>query len=127
MLVATFGKMPRFFWFFLPLASSSSSPVPSPLPMLALLASPGKYGKWGKENLLEELSSPGLGLCQYCHSSTHYNPQSRNEPKTISKTTSVFAVLVYGCLSSGHKITRLGRNDNHMDDIVWECRSKTCL
>ena len=33
--------MPRFFWFFLPLASSSSSPVPSPLPMLALLASPG--------------------------------------------------------------------------------------
>jgi len=42
MFVATFGKMPRFFWFFLPLASSSSSPVPSPLPMLALLASPVK-------------------------------------------------------------------------------------
>lgn len=38
--VATFGKIPRFFWFFLPLASSSSSPVPSPLPILALLASP---------------------------------------------------------------------------------------
>lgn len=33
--------MPRFFWFFFPLVSSSSSPVPSPLPMLALLASPG--------------------------------------------------------------------------------------
>lgn len=38
--VATFGNMPLFFWFFLPLVSSSSSPVPSPLPMLALLASP---------------------------------------------------------------------------------------
>lgn len=35
----------------------------------------------------------------------------------------MFAVLVYGCLSSGHKITRLGRNDNHMDDIVCDCRS----
>lgn len=42
MLVATFGKMPRFFWFFLLLESSSSSPVPSPLPMLALLASPAR-------------------------------------------------------------------------------------
>jgi hypothetical protein len=41
MLVATLGKIPRFFWFFLP-PSSSSSPVPSPLPMLALLASPAK-------------------------------------------------------------------------------------
>lgn len=41
MFVATLGKMPRFFWFFLPFVSSSSSPVPSPLPMLALLASPG--------------------------------------------------------------------------------------
>jgi len=39
MFVATLGKIPRFFWFFLP-PSSSSSPVPSPLPMLALLASP---------------------------------------------------------------------------------------
>ena len=42
MLVATFGKMPLFLWFFFP-ESSSSSPVPSPLPMLALLASPGKH------------------------------------------------------------------------------------
>jgi len=40
MLVATLGKMPRFFWFFLLFESSSSSPVLSPLPMLALLASP---------------------------------------------------------------------------------------
>jgi len=48
----------------------------------------------------------------------YYSPQ---DPK--SKTSFVFAVLVYGCLSSGHKITRLGRNDNHMDDIVCECRS----
>lgn len=39
-LVATFGKIPRFFWFFFPFVSSSSSPVPSPLPILALLASP---------------------------------------------------------------------------------------
>jgi hypothetical protein len=39
MFVATLGKIPRFFWFFLP-PSSSSSPVPSPLPILALLASP---------------------------------------------------------------------------------------
>lgn len=38
--VATFGNMPRFFWFFLPFESSSSSPVPSPDPTLALLASP---------------------------------------------------------------------------------------
>ena len=44
-LVATFGKMPRFFWFFLLLESSSSSPVPSPLPILALLASPGERKK----------------------------------------------------------------------------------
>uniref|UniRef100_A0A6B0UVL3 Putative secreted protein n=1 Tax=Ixodes ricinus TaxID=34613 RepID=A0A6B0UVL3_IXORI len=35
MLVATLGKMPRFFWRFLPLSSSSSSPVPSPEPTLA--------------------------------------------------------------------------------------------
>lgn len=40
MFVATLGKIPRFFWFFLPVESSSSSPVPSPLPILALLASP---------------------------------------------------------------------------------------
>jgi hypothetical protein len=40
MLVATFGNIPRFFWFFFPFVSSSSSPVPSPLPILALLASP---------------------------------------------------------------------------------------
>jgi hypothetical protein len=39
--VATLGKIPRFFWFFLPLESSSSSPVPSPLPILVLLALPG--------------------------------------------------------------------------------------
>ena len=39
--MATLGKMPRFLWFFFP-ESSSSSPVPSPLPMLALLASPAK-------------------------------------------------------------------------------------
>lgn len=38
--VATFGNMPRFFWFFFPFVSSSSSPVPSPDPTLALLASP---------------------------------------------------------------------------------------
>lgn len=49
MLVATFGKMPRFFWFFLPLASSSSSPVPSPLPMLALLASPARKSAEAKK------------------------------------------------------------------------------
>lgn len=40
MFVATLGKIPRFFWFFFPDESSSSSPVPSPLPILALLASP---------------------------------------------------------------------------------------
>lgn len=40
MFVATLGKIPRFFWFFFPVESSSSSPVPSPLPILALLASP---------------------------------------------------------------------------------------
>lgn len=41
--VATFGNMPRFFWFFLPFESSSSSPVPSPDPTLALLASPRRH------------------------------------------------------------------------------------
>jgi hypothetical protein len=41
MFVATFGKMPRFLEFFLLVGSSSSQPsVPSPLPTLALLASP---------------------------------------------------------------------------------------
>lgn len=38
MFVATLGKIPRFFWFFL--LPSSSSSVPSPDPRLALLASP---------------------------------------------------------------------------------------
>lgn len=48
--VATFGKIPRFFEFFLEVGSSSSQPsVPSPLPTLALLASPGKHvGKKSK-------------------------------------------------------------------------------
>ena len=42
--VATFGKIPLFFEFFLEVGSSSSQPsVPSPLPTLALLASPEKY------------------------------------------------------------------------------------
>ena len=44
--VATLGKMPRFLAFFLLLGSSSSQPsVPSPLPTLALLASPAKRKK----------------------------------------------------------------------------------
>jgi hypothetical protein len=48
--VATFGKIPRFLEFFLEVGSSSSQPsVPSPLPTLALLASPGKHvGKKSK-------------------------------------------------------------------------------
>jgi hypothetical protein len=42
--VATFGKIPLFFEFFFEVGSSSSHPsVPSPLPTLALLASPEKY------------------------------------------------------------------------------------
>ena len=48
-LVATLGKMPLFFEFFLLMGSSSSHPsVPSPLPTLALLASPEKHveTKW---------------------------------------------------------------------------------
>ena len=41
--VATLGKMPRFLSFFFLVESSSSQPsVPSPLPTLALLASPKK-------------------------------------------------------------------------------------
>lgn len=41
--VATLGKMPLFLAFFLLVGSSSSQPsVPSPLPTLALLASPAK-------------------------------------------------------------------------------------
>ena len=44
-LVATLGKIPRFLAFFLEAGSSSSQPsVPSPLPTLALLASPAKEG-----------------------------------------------------------------------------------
>lgn len=49
--VATFGNMPRFFWFFFPFVSSSSSPVPSPDPTLALLASPGGREKKKKKTL----------------------------------------------------------------------------
>lgn len=58
MFVATLGKIPRFFWFFLPDESSSSSPVPSPLPILALLASPATVRREPRSPRAASVKSP---------------------------------------------------------------------
>lgn len=89
-LVATLGKMPRFFWFFLPFDSSSSSPVPSPLPTLALLASPVSKFEFIFNRLLDCLLTNIIILqitdtCDFLYMAHGYFENIRKYCQNISK------------------------------------------
>lgn len=78
MFVATLGNIPRFFWRFLLRSSSSSSPVPSPEPMLA---SPKKDPRQIRQRQISNLKLKKKNKYFEWIVSNSYEPDTFDSPK----------------------------------------------